>query len=366
MDKNNQTAVIERLENELEKINNNDFKVCFFILDSKGNPSGSLSYIYETAYQLKEMGYNVQMLHQEKEFVGVGEWLGEKYSSLPHYNIETDKVTMSPADFLFIPEIFSNVMTQTKKMPCKRVALLQNFNYLTEFIPVGVTWDDLGIYDVITTTSEQEKMIKEVFPHIRTNIVRPSIAPCFRDSNEPKKLIINIVSKNQSDINKIVKPFYWKVPIYKWVSFRELRGLSREEFANALREAAITIWVDTDTNFGYTPIEAMKSGNIVIGKVPEIIPEWMTDGDQFKDNGLWFNDMRDVHRLIASVVKAWIYDEVPETIYKNIKEMKPMYSVENQINDIKKVYVDGLFVQRKKELEIALNQFKNNVENKVE
>lgn len=365
MNENKQLEVVNKLEKELEKLNNKEFKVCFFIIDSKGNPSGSLGYIYETAFQLKEMGYNVQMLHQDKEFVGVGEWLGEKYSSLPHANIESDNVDISPADFLIIPEIFSNVMSQTKKLPCKRIALLQNFDYLTEFIPVGATWADLNIYDVITTTAEQEKMIKEVFPYVRTNIVRPSISPCFRDGVEPKKLIINIVAKEQSDVNKIVKPFYWKAPIYKWVSFRELRGLSREDFANALREAAITVWVDTDTNFGYTPIEAMKSGNIVIGKIPEIIPEWMLDGDNFKDNGLWFNDMRDVHRLIASVVKSWIYDEIPDTIIKNIKDMKDVYSIDEQRTDIVKVYVDGLFKQRKNELETAIIQFKNNIENKV-
>lgn len=364
MSENNKNAVISKLESEIQKLNNNEFKICFFIIDSKGNPSGSLSYIYETALQLKEMGYNVQMLHQEKEFVGVGEWLGEKYANLPHYNIETDNVTMSPSDFLIIPELFSNVMTQTKKMPCKRIALLQNFNYLTEFIPVGATWDDLGIYDVITTSSQEEKMIKEVFPHIRTHIVRPSIAPVFRDTEDPKKLIVNIVAKDQSDVNKIVKPFYWKTPIYKWISFRELRGLSKNEFANALREAAITVWIDRDTNFGYTPIEAMKSGSIVIGKIPDIVPEWMINEDNsFKDNGLWFNDIRDAHRIIASVIRAWIYDEVPNEIIQEMKNMENIYTPQNQINDIKKVYVEDLFEQRKKELEIALNHFKNNKDN---
>lgn len=362
MDENKQLEIVKKLEKEVEKLENKDFKVCFFVIDSKGNPSGSLAYIYETAFALKEMGYNVQMLHQDKEFVGVGEWLGEKYASLPHANIETDNVDISPSDFLIIPEIFSNVMSQTKKLPCKRIALLQNFNYLTEFIPLGATWDDLRIYDVITTTKEQESMIKEVFPSIRSHIVRPSISPCFKESSEPKKLIVNIVAKNQSDINKIVKPFYWKYPIYKWVSFRELRGLSREDFASALREGIITVWVDTDTNFGYTPIEAMKSGNIVIGKIPEIVPEWMLDGDNFKDNGLWFNDMRDVHRLIASVVRAWIYDEMPDTIVENIKGMKDAYPIAEQLSDIEEVYVNKLFKQRKNELEVALAQFKNKIE----
>lgn len=362
MDKNKELEVIKKLETELSKLEKNEFKVFFFIIDSKGNPSGSLEYIYETAYQLHELGYNIQMLHNEKEFVGVSEWLGEKYASLPHANIEDDKINISPSDFLIIPEIFSNVMAQTKKLPCKRIALLQNFNYLTEFMPVGATWDDLGIYDVITTSSKLESMIKEVFPSIRSHIVRPSIKPIFRENVEPKKLIVNIVAKNQSDVNRIVKPFYWKAPIYKWVTFRDLRGLSKEEFANALRESPITVWVDTETFFGYSPLEAMKCGNIVIGKIPEVIPEWMENGDDLKDNGLWFSEMKNVHLLIANVIRAWIYDEIPDTIYKNMEEMKNAYSVEEQIQDIKKVYISELFHQRKNEINILLTQLKNKIE----
>lgn len=356
MENSKQIDVISKIENELKKLEDKKFNIFFYILDSKGNPSGSLKYIYETAIQLQEMGYNVQMLHNENEFVGVSEWLGEKYASLPHANIENDKINISPSDFLIIPEIFSNVMTQTKKLPCKRIALLQNFNYLTEFIPVGVTWDDLGIYDVITTTKKQEEMIKEVFPNIRSHIVRPSIHSVFREEIEPKKLIVNIIAKNQSDVNRIVKPFYWKAPIYKWVTFRDLRGLSENEFADALRESAITIWVDTDTYFGYSPLEAMKCGNIVIGKIPEIIPEWMEENGELKDNGLWFSEMKDIHILLANVINAWIYDKVPDTLMNNIKEMKNAYSLEEQINDIKKVYVNDLFEQRKNEFKVLLAQ----------
>lgn len=360
MSKDKQLEVVSKLEKELKRIKDKDFKVCFFIIDSKGNPVGSLSYIYETAFQLKEMGYNVQMLHQEKEFVGVGEWLGEKYASLPHFNIETDNVDISVADFLIIPEVFSNVMSQTKKLPCKRVALLQNFNYLTEFIPVGVSWGDLNMMDVITTSNQLSDLVKECFPYIRTHIVRPSIPAYFRSGIEPKKLIINIVSREQSDVNKIVKPFYWKYPIFKWVSFRDLRGMNKESFADALREAAITVWVDDMTNFGYSPIEAMKSGSIVIGKVPDMIPEWMLDKDgNFTDNGLWFDDINKVHELIANVVQSWINDEMPEALMENMNKMKDVYSVEEQRKDIEKVYVQGLFEQRRKELEIAVEQFKN-------
>ena len=66
------------------------------------------------------------MIHNEKDFIGVGDWLGEEYANLPHANVEKENVSISASDFLFIPEIFANVMMQTKKLPCKRVILVQN------------------------------------------------------------------------------------------------------------------------------------------------------------------------------------------------------------------------------------------------
>ena len=100
-------TVIQRIEAEIAKIDNKESNIFFFVLDTKGNPSGSLEYIYKLAMILKENEYNVTMLYQKEEneeFVGVEEWLGTKYSELEHYDIASDEVSVSPSDILFIPE----------------------------------------------------------------------------------------------------------------------------------------------------------------------------------------------------------------------------------------------------------------------
>ena len=38
-------TVISRIESEIEKIDKKESKVFFFVIDTKGNPSGSLSYL---------------------------------------------------------------------------------------------------------------------------------------------------------------------------------------------------------------------------------------------------------------------------------------------------------------------------------
>ena len=236
--------IIENIEKEISKIDKKENRIFFFVIDSKGHPSGSLEYIYNLALILKEEGYNVSMLHTEEEFVGVGTWLDERYANLPHYNVNKGEVGTSPSDLLFIPEIYSQVMNQTKHLPCKRVAILQNYNYLVEQMPYVAQWGDFGIMEGITNSDYQAAELNESFPYVKLRKVTPFISKLFGKTNEPRKMIVNVISKDQSNIKKIVKPFYWKYPMFKWVSFKELRNLSKEDFAKALREGAITIIVD--------------------------------------------------------------------------------------------------------------------------
>jgi hypothetical protein len=359
-----QLEIINNLKEQVKFIDGKDFNVYFYVLDTKNTPTGSMSYLYETALTLKEMRYNVTMLHNDNEFIGVREWMGDVYADIPHANIENENVEIRPCDFLFVPEIFSNVLAQTKKLPCKRVVILQNFNYLTEFMPFGGGWSDMGIRDVITTTERQSQLAKECFPYINTYIVPPAIKSMYYEGKEPKKMVINIVAKNQSDVNRIVKPFYWKYPLYRWVSFRDLRGLPNDVFADALREAAITIWVDNDTNFGYTPLEAMKSGSIVIGKIPEEIPEWMMDENNNINNaGIWFDNINDVYPMIASVVRTWVNDEVPSEIFNEMKKMSDKYTPSQQKDAINAVYVEGFFNKRKNDFLDAISKLSTHQNN---
>jgi hypothetical protein len=360
MDTSKINTTKERILEQIKKIDNKEFYFYFYIVDTKGNPSGSLSYIYDIAYSLKEMGYNVAMLHSEEDFIGVEEWMGKEYAELPHYNVEKKSVDITPSDILFIPEIYSNVMTATKNLPCQRVAILQSFDKLTEFIPFGAGWNDLGIFKAITTTETNAKRLKKYFPYVKTNIIKPKISSIFNNkNNDLKKLIVNVVTREPGDINKIVKPFFWQYPMYQWVAFRELRGLSREEFANALQEAAITVWVDDTTDFGYIPLESMKCGSIVVGKIPNVAPEWMIDNneEEFKltESGVWVDNLASLPSVLASVIRTWTMDEIPEKIKINSEKLLENYTEGAQLKDIKYAIIEKLVIERKNEYMTVLN-----------
>lgn len=354
MGKLTKDQMLDMVRANIKKMEDKTFNVFFYVIDTKNVPTGFMEYTYQTALTLKDMGYNVTMLHNEKDFVGVEQWMGEEYASLPHKNVEKVNVEIGPADFLFIPELMTSIMLKTKKFPCKRVVILQDKNFLTEMMPIGGNFANLGITDVITTTKAQESFLNEYFPNVRTHIVSPVVKKVFRPEIEPQKMIINIISKNQTDINKIIKPFYWKHPMYKWVSFRELRNLPIETFADAIREAAITICIDDDTAFGYTILESMRCGSLTLAKIPNHLSDWMIEKDEngnekLTDACLWFDDIDNLPDIIASLVRSWTNDSIPNEVYDSQKKVNEKYNLEEQTKEIEEVYVKGLFERRKKE-----------------
>lgn len=365
-------TAVDRIDKSIKALEDKSFNIFFFVVDSKNVPNSSMEYVYEMALTLKNSGFNVTMLYQlggaytqaelhrkkklgknidyTKVFTGVGEWLGEEYAKIQHMNVSSDEWVVSPSDILFIPEAFSSLMFETykHKAPCKRVVLLQNFQNVTDFIPVGVEWKNYGILDVVASTKKQEELIKSVFPYVHTKVLNPMINPMYRKPVKPKKLLVNIIAPNQRVVNMIVKNFYWKYPMYKFISFVDLRGLPREEFSEKLKEGFVTVWVDSETTFGYSALEAIKSGNILIGKVPDTIPEWMVNSDgSLSDCGIWTYDTTMMPDLISKVVGSWMQNEIPEELNKSMDGVSSLYSIEEWNKNVLNVVNEIIDEQKK-------------------
>lgn len=385
MTDNKDKMAIERIEESISNLKDNNFNIYFFVIDSRNVPNSSLAYIYELAKTLRNKNYNVTMLYQlqgeyteaelykkkkkgkqidyNKVFIGVGEWLGKEYADIPHMNISHSQWTVSPSDILFIPEAFSSLMFQTYqyKAPCRRIVLLQNYSYVTDFIPVGVEWKNYGIYDVVTTTKQQEDLIKSVFPYMRSKILPPVISEVFRKPIKPKKLTVNLITSDQRIANRIVKTFYWKYPIYKFISFVDLRNMSREEYSEKLKDGAITVWADNDTQFGYGGLEAISCDNILIGKVPELLPEWMMNEDgSLSDCGLWTYDVNTIPDLLANVIGAWMQNEIPEELIKSMDIVKTKYTTDKW-----NINVDNVITSIINEQVKSFETIKKSIESKI-
>ena len=369
----------KQIESTLQNLNDKTFNLYFFTLDTKGNPTAGIANIYEHVKLLNELGYNASILHEKNDYKlkgdeegqGIAEWLGEDYAELPHVSIEGQQLNVGPADFIIIPEIFSNIMDQVKDFPCRKVVMSQSYDYLLELLPIGKRWNvDYGFNDVITTSVKQAQYLSSLFPSINLHLVPVSIPTYFKPSEKPKIPVVALHTRNQSDASKIAKAFYLQFPMYKWITFKELRGLPRQEFAEELGKCALAVWVDDTAGFGTFPLEAFESNTTVIGKIPNMVPEWMETTDEegnnvIKNNGVWTNTTLNIPELIATYLKVWLEDSIPSELTEAIDSSKGQYTSEKQLTAITEVY-GGLISNRISELNNMLNSIKEQEPAEVE
>jgi hypothetical protein len=363
----------EQINNVISKLESKDFNLYFFTLDTKGNPVAGVANIYEHVKVLTELGYNAHILHEKNDYKkygdenqnGISDWLGEEYAKLSHTSIESGSLNINPQDFLIIPEVFSSVMQQKEvhALPCKKVVLSQSPEYIFELLPLGRRWTDFGFNDAITTSEKQATYLKTLFPSLRTHVVPVSIPSYFKPSNKPKLPVVALHTRNQADLTKITKSFYLQYPIYKWLTFKDLRGLSRTQFADELSKCCLAIWVDDQAGFGTFPLEAMECDTTVIAKIPNTTPEWMEEVDDsgntiLKYNGIWTSTTNNIPELISTYMKLWLEDSVPQELSEGINETKGKYSEEKQVEKIKEVY-NTLVTNR-------VNEFKNIMDSVIE
>ena len=303
---------ISKIEESIKNLENKNSKIYFFVQDTKGNAKASLRYIYQMAWVLKENGYNPIMLHEKPDYFGVSGWLGEKYSTLPHQSVEGQNLQISPEDFIIIPEIFGYIMSQLTNLPCTKIVLSQAYDHIFETLQPGQVWSQFGFTKVITTSETQKKYISEIMRNISIDILEPVISQSFSKSKFPAKPIIAVSSREQRDAINLIKTFYQKYPQFRWVTFRDMRGISEEEFASTLKECMLSVWIDKTSAFGTFPLESMKSNVPVLGVVPKMIPEWLNE-----ENGIWIQEEIKLVDFIAEFVQNCLEDNISEKLYEN-------------------------------------------------
>lgn len=387
----NTKKTIEQINENLKKIKDKSFNVYFFVPDSRNIPSGSMSYIYQMAKELKSLDYKVTMLYkieneytkeeieklirenkqadQNRYFVGVEGWLGEEYEGLVHKNIDNKKeeIQISPSDILFIPDTLTTVIADTRKLPCKRVIICQNVNYIPDFIPVGVSWEMYDVKDCLFPTESQLTQYKEYFPFLDGKVLSPALNPLFRKGNTQKELLVTVIARTPLEAKKVINPFFWKYKIYNFITFKTLSGLPKKEFASFLRKSFVTVWIDEESQFGYAALEAIKSGNVVIGKIPDHAPEWITEDDNttLRNCAVWFTDYKQCHELLLNVIETFLKDLMPEKIYEEMGKVVEMYGYDKYKENVKSImseYED----QNKKRMELFLEQITPKEETKTE
>lgn len=323
---------INNLKRSLEKLKKKEQKMLFFLPSMGNTPSGGIGVVYKFVKLLNESGYNAIVVHEKNDYVKPT-WIGDGYDKIEHLSLEGGKLTVSPEDFFIIPEGFANVMQQTLNLPCKRVVLAQSWVYILSSLAPGQTWSELGITDCIAVNDTLGQYIKDLFKDVDVTVCRPSIPSIFNSPTKPKKPIIAISSRDQMLTNVIIKQFYIKFPQFKWVSFKDMHGLSREDFAETLKECCLGVWVDRISGFGTFPIECAKTNTPYIGLLPDLMPEFASE-----NSGIWTNEVINIPNLIGAFFKTYLEDSIPQEIFDGINEMALKYTEEEEKTNVEQTF----------------------------
>jgi len=344
---------IKKLEKAVQSMKDKKSRLYFVVQDTKGNAKASVRLTYQIAMVLKKDGHNPIILHENKEYIGVGEWLGEEYmNELQHKSIDDGNLEISPDDILIIPEIFGYVMDQVKKLPCGKVVIAQAYDHIFETLQPGQNWQQLGFFKCITTSETQKTHIEQIMRKVSFEIIKPIISDCFVKSENPAKTIISIHSRDQRETVNLIKQFYVKFPQYRWITFRDLRGLTEKEFATALKESFVSVWIDQTSGFGTFPLESMKSGVPVIGMLPHLQPEWLNE-----DNGIWLANKNSLVEVVADFTQNWLEDNLNPELFDAMDKTVEQYSnIENFEKNVISVFSE-MIETRMKTFEEQLNKF---------
>lgn len=320
---------LEKIKKSVENVKNKEQRILFF-LPEMPQASGGIAVVYKFAKILTENGYkNTSILHQTKAYT-TPKWLGDGYENVKHTCLETEKLSVGPEDFLIIPEGFGTVMDQSKNLPCKRIVLAQSWYYILNTLQPGISWANYGITDSIVVNSTLETYVKDIFNgQVNVTVCRPSIPSYFSPNTKPKKPIVAISSRDQIMGHNLIKHFYLKYPQYKWITFKDMHGLSREEFADTLKECFLGVWVDKIAGFGTFPIECAKTNTPFIGLVPDVVPEYAKE-----NSGVWTQDLLQIPNLIGQFIKLWMEDSVPQELLNGSSELAKGYTEEQELANV--------------------------------
>lgn len=334
---------IEKIKVSLDKLVNKKSKFLFVMPESQ-SPVASIYEIYFHATVIKNLGYKIIIMTEKGDYVAPT-WIEKELTEHEHMAMSDPKIMVGPEDVMVIPEVYSNVMEQTKNLPCLRVGLLQSIDYMTNSLIPGTDWILFGIKDIITTSQSLKDIIETFYGKEKYDIKTYNIGipEYFEKSDVPQKPIISVIGRNANEISKFVKLFFSKYPQYNWITFDPMvtkskppQPMRRIDFAKRLQNNFAAIWIDRISSFGTFPLECMKSGTIPICLKPDIMPEYMIERDEngvpvkaVEGAGVWTENYYDLPVLAGDVLMKFLDDGILPKMYESMDKVVAKY---NQID----------------------------------
>ena len=255
------------------------------------------------------------------------------FAAKPIPRVIEQSIEIKIDDILVVPEYYANVLEQVANVKCVKIMLIQQVEYMFETLPIGSRWIDYGFDKIITTSESAKKVILDYFPQSLVFVIPPMIGDNFTNSNKPLKPYIAISCRDRVVHRKLISQFYLKYPQLRWITFKDMVQMTYDEFADSLKECMVSLWVDDDSTFGTFPLESMKCGVPVVGKIPDIEPDWLSE------NGMWTYDNSKLLDILGTYILAWLEGvELKSEVKDKMKETLLPYMTSITENNIMSIF----------------------------
>ena len=363
----------EIIETVIGKVKNNQFTI-YYYCPAMNVPSGGIGVLFKQAKLLKDNGYNTVIIYEARQDTKASyvesqkkgkridifekfnpTWLGSDLEgmtlkcmgegTIKYADGSTEKcaeLTINPEDMVVIPEGFPNVMEKFAQFPCKKIILAQSWYYILNSMSVNQNWQQFGIRDVISVSDGITEYLNAIMPGLNIKQYSQSIdRTIFQPTAYTKKFpkIVFMPGRSQDAILKtfnVIKTFYCFYPQYRWIRFDELKGLTKEEFAERISESAFALYTDEIAGFGTMPLEAMACGTHVIGWTPLGGKEYMNP-----NNGFWAHngEIFQLAELMGIAIERYLAGQLdaPGVIDEYEKTLS-RYTPENEKEGILNIY----------------------------
>lgn len=343
---------IEKIKASLEKLANKQSKFLVVIPESQ-SPSASVYELYFHATVIKNMGYEVWVMVERGDYLPPT-WIEKELTNHKHMSLADPKLVVGPEDVMIIPEVYSNVMEQTKNLPCVRIGIMQSVDYMVNSLVVGTDWSSFGIRDVITTSNTLKEWMESFYGQNKFDIktYNVGIPDYFEKSKIPQKPIVSVIGRNANEISKLVKLFFSRFPQYSWITFDPMltkskppQPMRRVDFAKRLAGNFAAVWVDRIASFGTFPLECMKVGTVPICLKPDVMPDYMLERDEtgavvkvVEGAGVWTDNFYDLPVLLGEVLIKFLDDSITPALYESMDNVVAKYTQDGAQTALETIY----------------------------
>lgn len=333
------------LKETIEKIKEKQYKMYFFLPDHNP-PSGGIKVVYDQVNILNQNGYNAIIVHSKKGFTPT--WLSGIYEknedgtfkNIPILYTEGENISISMEDFIFVPEGYPNILESIKKQraSCKTIVFCQNWYYIMNALPPGVTWEDYGVKDVLVNCKSVGEYAKLLMPSLNVKYITTAIDQnLFNCENKRDKSFVVAFQPSRDGGAKsynAIKTFYAIFPHLKFVQFKELKGLTLEQYAQEMKNSTFYVHFDEFCGWGTAPLEAFNCKNYVTG--------WDGIGttDYFSQDNGWVvrnGDILAIASTIGRMIEEFIMNSAKEKD-RGMEQATMIYTKDQELDSTLKVH----------------------------